>query len=69
MVAKAHAPIRALVIYTPTETPSAPCGACRQVIHEFGPDAEVISYCDGPEVLRKKLSELLPDAFGPRNLS
>ncbi|HEX8958368.1 MAG TPA: cytidine deaminase, partial [Solirubrobacterales bacterium] len=29
----------AVVVYTPTETPTAPCGACRQVLFEFGPDA------------------------------
>src|SRR5262249_29534130 len=68
MVSKAQTAIRALVIYTPTKTPSAPRGACRQVINEFGTAAEIISYCDGPEVLHKDLSELLPDAFGPRNL-
>ena len=33
--------IRAVLIYTPTPTPTAPCGACRQVLNEFGPDAEV----------------------------
>ena len=69
MVAKAASTIRAIAIYTPTKTPSAPCGACRQVINEFGPQAEVISFCDGPDVLRKKLAELLPDAFGPQNLA
>ncbi len=68
MVAKAKQPLQAIIIYTPTKTPSAPCGACRQVINEFGPEAEVISFCDGPGVLRKKLSGLLPDAFGPHNL-
>ena len=39
--------IKAALIYTPTQTPTAPCGACRQVLNEFGPDAEVISVCDG----------------------
>jgi cytidine deaminase len=68
MVARARTKLLAVVIYTPTPTPSAPCGACRQVINEFGPDAEVVSYCDGPDVLHKRLSELLPDAFGPHNL-
>jgi cytidine deaminase len=68
MAAKAKQPLQVIVIYTPTKTPSAPCGACRQVINEFGPEAEVISFCEGPGVLRKKLSELLPDAFGPHNL-
>ena len=37
-VAKASGPlvIRAVVIFTPTAEPTAPCGACRQVINEFG---------------------------------
>jgi cytidine deaminase len=68
MVARAKQKIAAVVIYTPTPKPSAPCGACRQVINEFGPDALVMSVCDGPDVLKKRLSELLPDAFGPANL-
>jgi cytidine deaminase len=61
--------IRAVVVYTPTATPTAACGACRQVINEFGPDALVISVCDGPDVIRSTTSELLPGAFGPSNLS
>ncbi len=61
--------IRAVVIYTPTPEPTAPCGACRQVINEFGPDAEVRSICDGPRELRFLLRDLLPAAFGPRNLA
>ena len=68
MVAKAKSRLVAVVIYTPTATPSAPCGACRQVINEFGPDALVVSTCDGKDTLRRRLSELLPDAFGPENL-
>ena len=60
--------VHAVVVYTPTPTPSSPCGACRQVINEFGPDALVISVCDGPGRIETPLSALLPDAFGPRNL-
>src|SRR5436189_4098224 len=41
-VARGAQRIRAVVIYTPTAGPSPPCGACRQVINEFGPTAEVI---------------------------
>jgi cytidine deaminase len=69
MVADGRQKIVAVVIYTPTPKPSAPCGACRQVINEFGPDALIISLCDGSDVLKNKLSELLPNAFGPANLS
>jgi cytidine deaminase len=60
--------IAAVVIYTPTKIPSAPCGACRQVIHEFGPDAWIISACRSSEILRERLSTLLPHAFGPENV-
>ena len=68
MISQANQQIMAVVIYTPTPGPSAPCGACRQVINEFGPDALVVSVCDGPDRLMQRLSELLPDAFGPANL-
>jgi cytidine deaminase len=68
-VARSTPRIRAVAIYTPTPRPSAPCGACRQVINEFGPDAEIISVCDGPDVLRASLAELLPESFGPHNLA
>jgi cytidine deaminase len=60
--------IAAIVVYTPTAIPTTPCGACRQVINEFGPDALVISICHSPERLESPLSALLPHAFGPRNL-
>jgi cytidine deaminase len=69
MVASGETSIRAVVIYTPTPTPTAPCGACRQVLNEFGPDALVHSGCDGPQVISRRISQLLPEAFGPRNLS
>jgi len=60
--------VRCVVVYTPTQTATSPCGACRQVLNEFGPRARVISVCDGAEVIDAPLAELLPGAFGPRNL-
>jgi len=60
--------IRAVVIYTPTPHPTSPCGACRQVLNEFGPDCFVVSICDSAERTTTRLSELLPGAFGPKNL-
>src|SRR5437868_4726829 len=44
VVAGARA-IRAVVVYTPTPAPAPPCGACRQVLNEFGPDAVVVAVC------------------------
>ena len=55
--------ISALVVYTPTETPTPPCGACRQVLLEFAPGAEVICVCDGASKLITTASELLPHSF------
>jgi cytidine deaminase len=60
--------VKAVVVYTPTATPTMPCGACRQVINEFGPDALVISICASDERFETPLSQLLPEAFGPQNL-
>ena len=40
----------------------SPCGACRQVIYEFGPDATV--YFQGPEGPKQAhITELLPEGF------
>lgn len=47
-----------------------PCGACRQVLFEFGgPDLVVIGESlDGDERGSWRLDELLPQAFGPGDL-
>ncbi len=55
--------IAAVLIYTPTPDPVTPCGACRQVIAEFGPEARVRSLCTGPGVLDFTIGELLPHGF------
>lgn len=61
--------LRAVVVYTPTPAPTMPCGACRQVINEFGPDAAVIAVCDSTERIETTLPALLPAAFGPDDLN
>jgi cytidine deaminase len=68
MVAAGARDITAVAIHTPTDAPSGPCGACRQVIHEFGPDARVVCVSDGPDRIDVRLSELMPAAFGPHSL-
>jgi cytidine deaminase len=68
MVARGKQTIAVLVIYTPTQQPASPCGACRQVMNEFGPQARVISVCDGPDRIDTTVDKLLPGAFGPTNL-
>jgi cytidine deaminase len=68
-VAAGERSIKAVAVYTPTPLPVAPCGACRQVIHEFGPEARVISVCDSKSRIETSLSALLPGAFGPGDLA
>lgn len=67
-VAAGERTIRAVAVYTPTAEPTLPCGACRQAINEFGPDALVVSVCDSDRRHDTTLAALLPAAFGPQNL-
>ncbi len=57
-----------VVVVTDTATPTPPCGACRQVLWEFAPDAEVILANLTGTVLRYTMRELLPAAFDAKQL-
>ena len=67
-VAKGHREIKAVVVVTAKRELAPPCGGCRQVINEFGPEAEVFIFGRGKNGTKLKLSKLLPLAFGPLNL-
>ena len=56
------------VVYTLASPPSSPCGACRQILFEFGENAEVVMVNDKNEARVFTVSELLPAGFGPRDL-
>ena len=61
-----HAGVReiaTLVVYTPTDSPVTPCGACRQVLLEFGRNADVVCVCASAERLTYKATDLLPHGF------
>ena len=51
----------AVAVTDPAGNDLAPCGRCRQLLHEMG----------GPDLLvnERPMSELLPDAFGPEDLT
>ncbi len=68
-ISKGHRSIRAVVVVTPTAALAPPCGACRQVINEFGPNADVFVFAENDQTSHFKLNELLPNAFGPDNLT
>lgn len=57
--------IKAVAIYSPNQDNCAPCGACRQVMHEFcdkDEDVDIILK-NGDELKIYTLSELLPESF------
>jgi cytidine deaminase len=51
-----------------TESGVAPCGACRQVLGEFGPAMRILVADVDGSYREFALSELLPDHFGPSQL-
>jgi len=56
-----------VVVTTDVDPPAAPCGACRQLLAEFGLGLEVIAV--GPTTERRwTLAALLPDAFTKETL-
>ncbi len=65
-VAAGHVRLVAAAIVTPSK--GAPCGACRQVLLEFGP--EMIVHIASPDGDRRSrtMAQLLPESFGPSDL-
>jgi len=58
---------RRVAVTTAVEPPASPCGACRQLLMEFGPDMEILGV--GPQSERRwTLRQLLPDAFNRESL-
>ncbi len=57
-----------IAVYTHASPPSSPCGACRQILFEFAPDAIVYMTNHKGEVLESTVRGLLPLGFGPKDL-
>lgn len=60
--------IKAVLIFTPTDVHTYPCGNCRQMLNEVSANIPVYSICNAPEIKRTELWTLLPNAYGPHNL-
>ena len=58
--------IRSVAISSPDASPCFPCGACRQVLREFGCKEIVVE--NGSGLRRYQFEEILPHAFGPEDL-
>ena len=54
--------IRAIAVVNDHDVPCSPCGACRQVIAEFGPEA-ILWYQGRNGIQQSTMEHLLPDCF------
>lgn len=60
--------IVACAIVTDGDVPAAPCGACRQVLYEFGGDMRILLGASDAAYRVMTLAELLPEGFDPEQL-
>ena len=63
LIADPGVEIRAIAIVQAERASAAPCGACRQVILEHGPDALVIYVGEQDKLKTSPITHLLPDGF------
>lgn len=61
-VAAGEKTLTAMAVVTGTNPPTTPCGACRQVLAEFGDFAILLVNPEGERRITS-VSELLPEAF------
>ena len=59
--------IKGLAVVTDTSPPTSPCGACRQVLVEFGDFPVILANIEGERIVTS-VGDLLPDAFTPESL-
>ncbi len=59
----------AIAVMGSNERPAWPCGACRQVLWELGPEMLVVTEGIGGHREESALADLLPNAFGPLDLA
>jgi cytidine deaminase len=52
-----------IVVYSESSPPASPCGACRQVLFEFSPEAQVTCVNHLGEVIEGQVKDFLPYGF------
>jgi cytidine deaminase len=67
-LSEGHRRFRRIVVVADTVTPTPPCGACRQILWEFGGDLEIVLANLRRETGRYRLRDLLPVPFDARLL-
>jgi cytidine deaminase len=59
--------VRLVVVVSPEAAPCFPCGACRQVLHEFGCEEVIVLDASG-DLRRYPFHSLLPYSFDPEDM-
>jgi len=54
---------RAVAVVTEAEEPTAPCGACRQILWQFAGDVPIVSATVGGKKKQYRLSQIFPEPF------
>ena len=67
-ISEGHRHFRRVAVVADTDAPTPPCGACRQLLWEFGGDLEVLLANLRRETARLQLKDLLPLPFDGRLL-
>ena len=67
-VSEGHRRFRRVAVVADTPAPTPPCGACRQILWEFGGDLEVVLANLRRQHGRYRLGDLLPLPFDKRLL-
>jgi cytidine deaminase len=67
-LSEGHRRFRRVAVVADTAAPTPPCGACRQILWEFGGDLEIVLANLRRETGRYRLRDLLPVPFDARLL-
>lgn len=68
-ISEGHRQFTRIAVVADTEAPTPPCGACRQILWEFGGDLEIILAGLDTTKASHQLSALLPLPFDQRFLT
>lgn len=68
-LSEGHRQFKRIAVVADTQEPTPPCGACRQILWEFGGDIEVILGNLQVEKAKFQLAALFPNPFDDRLLN
>jgi len=64
LVTRGRRHFREMVVFAEADPPASPCGACRQILHEFAPDATIFLVNGSGACEAFTVANLLPRGFG-----